>query len=283
MTENTSPTQENKPEKKPVKLKPLAPPPSKPPAELISSYRKSQQAGPFIIWGLVILLVFVGILMLVFWMMSSNGPKISLFATATPTYTITPSPTNTATQTPTATVTVTPSITPSATPDKPFEYVVQEGDTLSGISEKNNLGDFGVQMLFYLNPTIDPTNPNINIGDKILIPNPGYQLPTATPIPSNLPPGSKLDYFVQPGDTMAAIASRFNSTIAAILKENKIAEADQNKIFVGQKLVIPVNLVTPTSAPKPTITPGASPTPPSPFTATPPGGVAPTVEATATK
>ena len=274
---------ENKPEKKPpVKLKPLAPPPSKPPAALISSYRKSQQTGPFIIWGLVILFIFVGVVLLVAWLMSGNGPKISLFATATPTSTITPSPTSTSTLTPTATATETATMTLSPTPDKPFEYVVQEGDTLSGIAEKFNLGAFGLQPLFFLNPTIDPTNPNINIGDKILIPNPGYQMPTATPVPPDVK--GKIDYIVQPGDTISAIASLFNSTFEAILLENKIAAADANKLIAGQKLVIPVNLVTPTNPPQPTITPGASPTPPSPFTATPPGGIQPpTVTPTPTK
>lgn len=276
MTDNSSQTQASKPSKKPLKLSPLAPPPSRPPAELISSYRKSQKTGPFIIWGLVILLVFVGIILLVAWLSSANGPKISLFATATFTPTITSSPTSTSNPTATVTQTVTPTTTPSPTPSEPFDYVVQEGDTLSGISEKFNLGDFGVQMLFFLNPTIDPTSPNINIGDTIKIPNPGYLLPTATLVPSNLPAGTRLDYFVQPGDTISSIASKFNSTFEAILKENKIAEADANEIFIGQKLVIPANLATPTNPPKPTVTPVtpgvATPTLPSPFTATPPGG-----------
>jgi len=283
MTDKNSQTQESKPEKKPLQLKPLAPPPSKPPAALISSYRKSQQTGPFIIWGLVIFLIFVGIVLLVVWLTSANGPKISLFATATPTSTITPSPTATSTLTPTATSTLTPTITSSPTPSKPFEYVVQEGDTLSGISEKFNLGDFGVQLLFFLNPSIDPTNPNINIGDKIQIPNPGYEMPTATLVPSDLPSGTKLDYIVQPGDTISGIASKFNSTFEAILAANKIDAANANKIRVGDKLIIPANLVTPTNPPKPTITQGPSPTPPSPFTATPPGGLAPTITPSPTK
>jgi LysM repeat protein len=275
MTENSSPTQENKPEKKPLKLKPLAPPPSRPPAELISSYRKSQQTGPFIIWGLVLLLIFTGIVVLVVWLTSANGPKLNLFATPTSTVTITPTATATATFTATVTQTSTATVTLSPTPSEPFDYVVQEGDTLSGISEKFTLGDYGVQLLFFLNPTIDPSAPNINIGDTIKIPNPGYLLPTATLVPNDLQSGTKLDYIVQPGDTISSIASKFNSTFEAILKENNILEADANKIFIGQKLVIPSNLVTPTSPPKATITPGPSPTPPSPFTATPPGGIAP--------
>jgi LysM repeat protein len=282
MTDKSTETQENKPEKKPVKLKPLAPPPSKPPSELISSYRKSQQTGPFIIGAVVLVLVFVGIALLVIWLTGANGPKLTLFATPTSTVTITPTATSTATFTATATETVTPTITASPTPSEPFDYVVQEGDTLSGISEKFNLGDFGVPLLLSLNPTIDPSGTNINIGDKIKIPNPGYQMPTGTPLPENLPIGYKLDYVIQPGDTISSIASKFNSTFEAILKENNILEADANKIRAGDTLVIPINLVTPTLPPKPTITPGASPTPPSPFTPTPKGGIAPTVTITPT-
>ncbi len=272
MTENIPSTPpENKPK---VKLKSTAPPPTaKPPAALISDYRKRQQMGPFIIWGLVVVLVFVGIILLVVWLTSSSGPKFTLFATNTPTVTITPTPTFTATFTATSTLTNTPTITPTSTPDKPFEYTVLEGDNLTVISEKFNLGDFGVQLLLEINPTIDPINPNLTIGQKITIPEPGRKLNTATPLPDNLAPGTKITYIVKPGDTIAGIASMFNSTFEAILKENKIAAADANKILIGQKLIIPANIVTPTPLPKPTITPTIpgqpSPTPPSPFTPTP--------------
>jgi LysM repeat protein len=258
-------------------------PQSKPPASLISSYRKRQQMGPFIIWGLVILMVFAGVILLVVWLASGNGPKFTFFATETPTSTITPSPTNTSTLTPTSTSTETPTITPSPTPDKPYNYTVVEGDTLDGIAKKENLGDDGIALLLLLNPNI--TAATLRIGDVLLIPNPGYKLPTETPIPANLPRGTKVDYTIQAGDTIAGIASKFNSTAEDILKENGIAEA--NKIQVGQVLVIKVNLVTPTASPQPTITPtvpGApSATLPSPFTPTPPGGIAPTVAPTATK
>jgi LysM repeat protein len=224
-------------------------------------------------------MIFIGIILLVVWLTSGNGPKITLFATETPTVTVTPTATATATFTSTATMTETATITTTPTPDKPFEYTVLEGETLYDIAKKFNLGDFGIQLLLEINK-LDPTNPNLTIGQKIQIPDPGYKLPTATAIPSNLPAGSRLDYIVTSGDTMAGIASLFNSTIDAILKENKIDPANANNIQAGQKLVIPVNIVTPTPAPKPTITPGPSPTPPSPFTATPAGGAAPTVSPT---
>jgi LysM repeat protein len=48
-----------------------------------------------------------------------------------------------------------------------------------------------------------------------------------------------------------AIADQFNSTIDAIKKENKIE--NENQIYPGQILIIPVNLVTP--IPTATITP----------------------------
>jgi LysM repeat protein len=234
---------------------------------MISSYRKRQQIGPFIIWGIVVLLLVAGIILLVAWLSSGSGPKFSLFATNTPTPTITPSPTTTPTLTATATETLTPTLTLSPTPSQPFDYTVQEGDTLQGIAEKFSLGDFGVQKIFQLNPEIDPTTANVNIGQKIKIPDPGYQLPTGTPIPSNLPFGTKITYIIQPGDTIASIAAKFNSTFEDILKENKITDA--NKIQAYQQITVRANLVTPTLAPKPTITPGASPTAPSPFTPTP--------------
>jgi len=283
MTEETPPTPPTPPKKKPrVQLKPMAPPPLKTPASTISSYRKSQQTGPFIIWGLVVLLLVGGVILLVVWLASGNGPKITLFSTETPTATITASPTSTATQTATATVTVTPTETVPPTPSEPFDYVVQENDTLTSIAEKFKLGDLGLKKLFVLN-NIDPAAPNLNIGQKIKIPDPNYQLPTTTPIPTNLAIGTKITYTIESGDTIAAIASKFNSTSEDILKENKITDA--NTIFAGQQIIVRANLVTPTNLPKPTITQGPSPTPPSPFTATPPGGIAPspTVTATPTK
>lgn len=257
-------------------------PASKAPVSMISSYRKRQKIGPFIMWGLVVLMLVAGIILLVVWLASGNGPKITLFATETPTATITPSPTNTSTLTPTATETVTPTQTLPPTPSEPFEYTVQEGDTLDAIAKKFSLGDFGIQELFVLNPAIDPATANVTIGQKIMVPNPDYQLPTTTPIPNNLPYGTKVNYIIQAGDNIAAIASMFNSTFEDILTLNKIIDA--NKIFVGQTIVVRANLVTPTNPPKPTITPGASPTHPSPFTPTPPGAApSPTVAASPTK
>ncbi len=48
-------------------------------------------------------------------------------------------------------------------------------------------------------------------------------------------------YEVQPGDTLAAIASRFNTSVSEIVRANSLSNPDQLKI--SQKLIIPVNQV----------------------------------------
>ena len=250
-----------------VKLQPLAAQPSKDPSATISTFRKRQQVGPFIIGGLIVLLLVAGVIMLMVWLMSGNGPKISLFVTETPTPTITASPTSTATLTATATETVTPTQTLVPTPGEPFEYTIEENDNFYSLAEKFNLGDLGIQKLFAVNPTISIENPALSIGQKIMIPNPDFQLPTTTPIPSNLPAGTKIEYIIQPGDTIGTIAEMFNSTFDDIVKENKLTDA--NKILAGQLIIVRANIVKR----NPTLTPGPSPTSPSPFTLTPQGGV----------
>jgi len=237
----------------------------KPPttSNVISSYRKRRQAqGPVIIYGAAGLLVLIGIIMLVVWLTGPSKPLNAIFATDTPTPTITPSPTSTSTPTLTATVTSTATETLTPTPSSPFVYTVQEGDYLALLVQRFSLGDDGVALILWRNPyvaetvdgSIDPVTQNIYPGQKIVMPYPGEPLPTPTPIPPNLPPGTKLDYYVQSGDTLDVIAAKFNSTTEAIIKENKIT--DSNAIQVGQKLVIPINLVTATATRPPTSTSG---------------------------
>ncbi|MFZ5809875.1 MAG: LysM peptidoglycan-binding domain-containing protein [Chloroflexota bacterium] len=212
---------------------------------VISSYRKRQQAAqkaPLILGGAAILLV-IGAALLIFWLINPQGLKISLFPTATATPTETATPTNTATITPTPTdtptVTETPTETPTPTASGPFPYTVVEGDTLSGIAEKFNVD---LLVLITIN-NLDSANPIIRVGDQITIPGPNTQLPTATPLSPNVSRGTKIEYIVQLGDTLAIIAAKFNSTIEDILEQNKLD--NPNTIFVGQKLIIRVNLVTP--------------------------------------
>jgi len=114
---------------------------------------------------------------------------------------------------------------------------------------------------------IDPTNGNVYPGQQIFIPNPDLKLPTPTPIPANMQPGTQVSYVVQAGDSLSGIASKFNSTVDDIVKTNSLTDA--NAIQVGQTLKIRVNLVTPTATRPPTSTPrtpqpGFTPTAPTP-------------------
>ncbi len=239
---------------------------------VLKSYRRRQQRGPFILWGLAATLILVGIIVLVIWLTGPNKPKkFSLFATETPTPTQTNTPTMTPSPTSTATVTPTPTITLTPTPSAPFKYTIQEGESLAAVAEKFNLGSDGILLLLMLNPQIDSENPIVFVGQEITVPNPDMQLPTATPIPPDLPRGTKVKYIVQPGDTLALVAGKLNSTVDAILEENEIDNA--NEIFVGQVLTVPVNLVTPTPTRlPPTANPNETPTPSGNPSPTPAGG-----------
>jgi LysM repeat protein len=238
------------------------------PQSVIDSYRKRQQMAPYFMAGLAILLVVVGIIILVVWF-SRSGQLVSPIAkAATPTASVTstasPSPAPpTATVTITPTVTLSPTITETPTPSGPFEYTIQENDTCWDIASKNQVD---VEVLLAINNfgSECPIKP----GDKILVPVPGSQLPTETALPTDMR-GVKIEYSVKTGDTLASIASRFNSTVDAIVTENKIE--DVNKINVGDMLVIPVNIVTPTvtRAATITVTPGGPTFTPVPNTATP--------------
>jgi LysM repeat protein len=228
---------------------------------VISSYRKKrQQSNIIFVYGVAGLLILSGLAVLIIWLTGPSKPLSKLFATDTPTPTVTFTPTLTPIPTETPTVTSTSTLTPTGTPSAPFTYTVQEGDNLQAITDKFGLGDDGIPLIFLLNPYdpasgqgIDPTTSNIYPGQQIWIPNPGMPLPTSTPIPPNIPHGTKVTYVVAKGDSLAGIASKFNSTVDDIVKTNNLADA--NSIFVGQQLQIPVNLVTPTATRPPTSTP----------------------------
>jgi LysM repeat protein len=223
--------------------------------DVIESYRKRQQQAqkaPLMVIVAAVLVV-IGAAVIILWLLGPDQPAISLFPTTTSTPTLTPTYTATATATPTPTdtptITTTPTETITPTPVGPFVYTVLEGDTLFGIADK-----FKVQMdvLIAIN-NLDPAQP-IDIGDQLTIPGPDTELPTDTPIPLNMRSGTVIEYTVKPGETLAFIADKFNSTVEDIVTENDIA--NPNTIEAGTKLNIRVNLVTP----RPTNTLGPSPT-----------------------
>jgi LysM repeat protein len=233
----------------------------------IAAYRRRKQQGNIVfVYGAAGLLVVAGIGLLVLWLNGPSKPLATLFATDTPTPTITYTPTLTSTPTETPTITATATLTATATPSAPWFYTVQEGDSLAVIVENNNLGDTGIPLIMMLNPYdpesgtgIDPVTQIVYPGQQIWLPFPGMPLPTATPIPPNLARGTIVTYIVQAGDSLAGIAGLFNSTVEEIVTRNELPDA--NAIYVGQTLEVPVNLVTPTATRPPTSTP-RTPVPP---------------------
>lgn len=238
------------------------------PQSVIDSYRKRQQKArraPLVITIAAVLLI-VGAAILIFWLLGPEKPTFSFLATETPTPTETATTTATATVTSTATQmpteTITPTVTLSPTIAGPFIYQVEEGDNLWAIAER-----FGVDLLVLIEVNnLDPANPTIRVGDKLTIPASDTELPTSTPLPTDIRRGTKIEYKVQLGDSLLSIATAFNSTVDALKEENEIE--NENEIFVGQVLIIPVNLVTPVPTETSTPEPEGSPLPVFP-TATP--------------
>ncbi|WP_420627484.1 LysM peptidoglycan-binding domain-containing protein [Candidatus Leptofilum sp.] len=131
-------------------------------------------------------------------------------------------------------------------------YRVVWGDTLSQIASR-----FGVSLTTILQANPQISNPNlIFVGQELEIstgdtptatPTPP---PNITPTPTPLPTGSQT-YIVRAGDTLSAIARRFNTTVSAIAQASGISNI--NLIYVGQRLTIPGSgsVPTPTNTPPP--------------------------------
>jgi LysM repeat protein len=207
------------------------------PQNVINSYHRRQKMMPYIVGGMAVLLILVGVVILVIWFSGPTAPfsLIPPTSTSTPTLTNTPTPippTNTPTITPTVTSTQTPTYT--TTPSGPFEYTIQDKDTCWDIAVKYNVN---INILLELNNFKGqcPIQP----GQKILIPAPGQQLPTATSLPASF--RGKIIYIVQSGDTLGSIALKFLSTVDAIKTENKMTT---DSIQAGATLTVPVNIAT---------------------------------------
>ena len=242
------------------------------PQSVIEAHRKRQKMGQktpmFVFIGAAVLLI-IGAVLIVNYLFAENPlfgppPTETPTATATQTATNTPlPPTSTPTETLTPTVTETATPLPTDTPSGPFEYTVQEGDTLTTIAEQFNTD---IMTLLALNPSIDPVTLVVYVGQKILIPAPDTLLPTATQVATTVPPGTLINYTVQPNDTLEAVATLFRSTVERIVAENELENA--NDIYVGQILKIPVNIATPvptatigTVYPTAVLPPTSTPTP----------------------
>lgn len=215
-------------------------------SDVIQAYRRRRERMvPFFLGALAVVLLVIGLFLVVIWFTGDNPPEVpALFRrdTATPEPSPTPLP---PTETPAPTNTPEPSLTP--TPSGPISYIVEEGDTLFSIAQQ-----FEVTMdaLIAANSLEDPNN--IGVGTELTIPSAEQELPTATPLPATLVAGTTIEYVVKTGDTLQSIADAYNSTVDAIVEANDLDPTEV--LFVGVRLLVPVNLVTPVPTINPTQT-----------------------------
>lgn len=121
-------------------------------------------------------------------------------------------------------------------------YTVQPGDSVYRIALLN---DTNVAAMMNANPELVGDPPILQPGQVLRLPDctPGLE-PTIVPpeqvtVPiedTPLPTGSEL-YTVQPGDTLYAIATRFRTTVNAIMQANNLS--NPNALSIGQQLIIP--------------------------------------------
>lgn len=109
------------------------------------------------------------------------------------------------------------------TPD--IAYVVERGDSLSGIANRFNTN---VSRLVALNQLANRNR--IQIGQRLLLPQDNQTAATGAPPVNGV-------YAVSRGDTVSRIAGRFGVTESALLAANGISNPD--RIYPGQDLRIP--------------------------------------------
>lgn len=122
----------------------------------------------------------------------------------------------------------------------PCVYVVRAGDNAFRIAVNNNVT---LDELVEANPSLSGSNPIIQPGQELIIP--GCESDTADVVdappeddaPTPPPSGFEV-YTVTSGDTLLAIARRYNTTIDAIVEANDLA--NPNRLSIGQELLIPI-------------------------------------------
>ncbi len=114
-------------------------------------------------------------------------------------------------------------------------YVVQPGDTLTGIAAR-----YGIPLARLAAANGLRWDAWVYVGQRLVIPA-AAQAPNISPIPD----GST--HVVQRGDTLSSIALRYGTTVAALMAANRLE--NPNFIYVGQRLVIPSSTSTPAPVP----------------------------------
>ncbi len=126
-----------------------------------------------------------------------------------------------------------------------------EDFTCFAVAEKFKVS---LEMLLYVNNIALGEPCVIREGQVIKIPPGWMEMPTSTPVPTDLAPGTIIDYYVEPGATLASVAQFFRSTIPQIIAEtNRYRTANHitpllsetTPLNIGDLLKVPANIATP--------------------------------------
>ena len=133
----------------------------------------------------------------------------------------------------------------------PSEYVVADGDTVSGIAERFGLATAEVLALNGLS-----WSSLIFPGQRLALPG---GAPAAAPAPSPAPPPEITKHLVVDGDTVSGIAAAYGLDVASVLSANGLGPS--SLIFPGESIVLPlVGAPATPVAPAPTPEPQPAPT-----------------------
>lgn len=110
-------------------------------------------------------------------------------------------------------------------------YTVRRGDTLASIANRYGITEAALRQ----------ANPFLN-GIRL---RPG--LPICIPPRRTVRCPGGFIYTIAAGDTLFALANRYGTTVAAILRANP--GIDPNRLFIGQRICIPVSRPSPTPQP----------------------------------
>ena len=121
------------------------------------------------------------------------------------------------------------SVPASVTAAGPETYVVQSGDTLTAIAQRFKTSVAEIKKLNNLG-----ANDTITVGQKLLIPT--GDAPASTSAPGPIAPTNIISYTIQPGDTLARIASRYGTSLRALAQLNGLP--NPNLLDEGQGIAV---------------------------------------------
>jgi LysM repeat protein len=176
---------------------------------------------------------------------TSSTPAV--LPSVSPTITLTSLPTNTEAPTPTP------------TPLPPIKMTVQAGDTCLGLAAKVGLQDINL-ITDQNGKSVDCSN--LQPGQELAFPQPTPTLPPASTATRNAFKQTEAacpfdSYTVEDGDNLSGIAGSYNVSIESIKKWNSQYSFENDVVFAGMVLRIPLceRLATPGASPTPTTPP----------------------------